>query len=70
MKKRYACLAAIGLALLMPSMWAQDANRPNIIFIMADDLGVGEVGCYGFNDLIKTPHIDNLAKEGMRFTQA
>lgn len=49
--------------------YANMANRqPNIIFIMADDLGYGELGCYGQN-LIQTPNIDKLAAEGMRFTQ-
>jgi arylsulfatase len=43
-------------------------NRPNIIFIMADDLGYKELGCYG-QQKIKTPNIDRLAAEGMRFTQ-
>lgn len=43
--------------------------KPNIIFIMADDLGYGDIGCYG-QELIKTPNIDKLAAEGMRFTQA
>lgn len=47
---------------------AKDAERPNIIFIMADDLGYGEIGCYG-QKLIQTPQIDRMAKEGMRFTQ-
>lgn len=42
---------------------------PNVIFIMADDLGYGDLGCYG-QDKILTPNIDLLAKEGMRFTQA
>lgn len=42
--------------------------RPNIIYIMADDLGYGDLGCYG-QQLIQTPNIDRLAAEGMRFTQ-
>ena len=42
---------------------------PNIVFIMADDLGWNELGCYG-QKLIKTPRLDQLAREGMRFTQA
>src|SRR5438045_3202262 len=43
------------------------AAGPNIVFIMADDLGYGELGCYGQKQ-IKTPHIDRLASEGIRFT--
>ena len=43
------------------------ATNPNIIFIFIDDMGWGDVGCYG-NDFIDTPHIDQLAKDGMRFT--
>lgn len=42
---------------------------PNVVFVMADDLGVGELGCYG-QKVIKTPRIDGLAGQGMRFTQA
>ena len=45
------------------------ARRPNIVFILADDLGYGELGCYG-QDKIKTPHLDHMAREGTRFTQA
>src|SRR5688572_10653853 len=43
-------------------------KKPNIIFILADDLGYGDLGCYG-QKKIKTPNIDRLAAEGMRFTQ-
>jgi len=42
--------------------------KPNIIFIMADDLGYGDLGCYG-QKLLKTPYIDQMAKEGLTFTQ-
>ena len=44
-------------------------SRPNIIFIMADDLGYGDLGCYG-QDKILSPNIDRLAADGIRFTQA
>jgi arylsulfatase A-like enzyme len=47
---------------------ASGFERPNLIWIMADDLGYGDLGCYG-QKLIKTPHIDRMAKEGMKFTQ-
>ena len=43
------------------------ADRPNVILINADDLGIGMLGCYG-QKVVKTPHIDRLAAEGMRFT--
>ncbi len=43
--------------------------RPNIIYIVLDDLGLYDLGCYGCNAIL-TPHIDKLAREGMRFTQA
>jgi arylsulfatase A-like enzyme len=43
-------------------------DRPNLIWIMADDLGYGELGCYG-QQVIQTPHLDRLAAEGLRFTQ-
>ena len=45
-----------------------DAAKPNIVIIMADDLGYGDVSCYGATE-IQTPHIDQLAKRGLRFTQ-
>ncbi|MFO0829436.1 MAG: arylsulfatase [Phycisphaerales bacterium] len=45
------------------------SRPPNIVLILADDLGVGELGCYG-QEIIRTPNIDGLAREGMRFEQA
>jgi arylsulfatase A-like enzyme len=44
-------------------------SRPNFLFIMADDMGWADVGCYGRDD-VATPHIDSLAREGMKFHQA
>ena len=64
-------LLAINLVLSMfvgGILYAADDRRPNIILIMADDLGWAELGCYG-QKKIKTPRIDQLAAEGMRFTQ-
>lgn len=57
--------------LKLPALAAQPAprRRPNIIFLLADDLGCFDLGCYG-QKLIQTPNIDRVAKEGMLFTQA
>jgi arylsulfatase A-like enzyme len=60
-------LALAGTGLGRPT-WAQ-APKPNILFILADDLGYADVSCYGQRDYT-TPNIDRLALEGMRFTQA
>ena len=46
----------------------QPARRPNVLFILADDLGYGDLSCYGQRKF-RTPHIDSLAAAGMRFTQ-
>src|SRR4051812_35194182 len=46
-----------------------DSPQPNVIFILADDLGYGDLGCFG-QKLIRTPNIDRIAAEGMRFSQA
>ncbi|HNR05917.1 MAG TPA: arylsulfatase [Saprospiraceae bacterium] len=54
--------ACIGLSGLKPG------TKPNLVIILADDLGYGEPGCYG-QSRIKTPHLDRLASRGMRFTQ-
>ena len=57
------------LPLLLTLAAAASAQRPpNVIYILADDLGYGEVGCYG-QEKIETPSLDRMAGEGMRFTQ-
>ena len=53
----------------VPSV-ADDAVLPNILLILADDLGYGDVGCYNPTSKVPTPHIDQLAAEGLRFTDA
>ena len=60
-------LMAFG-ALLAQQAAAAD-ERPNIIFILADDMGYGDLACYG-NQYIQTPNIDRLARTGTSFTQA
>jgi len=57
------------LALTPALLTGAAAPKPNIVFILADDLGYGNLGCYGARQ-IKTPNIDRLAAEGMRFTDA
>jgi len=60
-------LACFILSLCVGSLSLGD-TKPNLIWIMADDLGYGELGCYG-QKVIQTPHLDRMAGEGMRFTQ-
>ncbi len=63
-------LSIIALAVLLPGpIRAADPERPpNVVFVLADDLGYGELGCYG-QKKIRTPVLDNMAAEGLRFTQ-
>ncbi|MDT8300533.1 MAG: sulfatase-like hydrolase/transferase [Sedimentisphaerales bacterium] len=49
---------------------AAGSKKPNIVFIMADDMGYGDLGCYNKNSKIPTPNMDRLAAQGMRFTDA
>jgi arylsulfatase A-like enzyme len=68
MRRLVLCLLPGLLSLVAESAAAQPATRPNIIVILADDLGYGDLGSYG-QSIIQTPHLDRLAAEGMRFTQ-
>lgn len=69
-RRHFLELAGTTLAMTaLPSLAQAGARKPNIIFILADDLGIGDVGCFGQRRL-RTPYIDSLAREGKRFTQA
>lgn len=58
----------LALLLSLAACAAEPVRPPNIIFILADDLGYGDLGCYG-QQKIQTPNLDRIAAEGMRFTQ-
>ena len=49
---------------------AAEPRRPNIVLIVADDLGYGDVGCYNPESKVATPQLDRLAAQGLRFTDA
>lgn len=67
-KKTLMNLGYIGaLAAIAPAAHAQKDTRPNILVILADDLGYSDIGCYGGE--IETPNLNRLAQEGMRFTR-
>lgn len=74
MSVRYdAITRAVCIGFFVCLVWgvaiAASATQPNVIFILADDLGWAELGCYG-NTFNETPHIDQLAHQGLRFTDA
>lgn len=62
-----AAVVAVGIAVAFTGNPAPAADRPNILVILADDLGWSDLGCYGGE--IRTPHLDRLAAGGLRFTQ-
>ncbi|KAM6141185.1 arylsulfatase L isoform 2-T2 [Erethizon dorsatum] len=67
----WTCVAvalAVSLSLKMCTCSDGPGSRPNFLLLMADDLGIGDVGCYG-NGTIRTPNIDRLAEEGVKLTQ-
>ncbi len=67
MKKCFPTVVAITFILVSQFVLAQ--KKPNIVFIMVDDMGYGDLGCYG-SKINKTPFLDQMAKEGVRLTQA
>jgi arylsulfatase len=64
---RRTTLSFLTCLALAPSPGATAAPKPNIVFILADDLGFSDLGCYGGE--VKTPNLDKLAADGLRFTQ-
>ncbi|MFN8239565.1 MAG: arylsulfatase [Bacteroidales bacterium] len=70
MSKKLIASAAVCIsgAFLTFSLFPEKAQKPNVIFILADDLGYGDLSCYG-QTRFKTPNIDRLASQGMLFTQ-
>lgn len=72
MNPKSISLIGLGSTLLvsaLPACAQKENKQPNILFILCDDMGYGDLGCYG-QPFIRTPHIDKMAREGMRFTQA
>ena len=65
---KYTLALALGFAAFPLRAADAEPTRPNVIIILADDLGYGEPGCYGGD--IPTPNIDSLARNGVRFTDA
>ena len=68
MKNRCFVLSLATLLLALPGSLRAAEAKPNLIFILADDLGYAELGCYG-QKVIQTPCLDRMAQEGLRFTQ-
>lgn len=69
MNTRSILLLVSGLSACFCAASGQKSSKPNILFIMCDDLGYGDLSCYGQTH-IKTPNLDKMATEGMRFMQA
>src|SRR5437588_13088673 len=69
-----SCMVLVLAAAALWPGWAVAGNgpkggrKPNVVLIVADDLGYGELGCYG-QKKIRTPRLDRMAKDGLRFTQ-
>jgi arylsulfatase A-like enzyme len=58
------------MAAMAAPLFSQPAERPNVLYILADDLGIGDLGCYQSDAKTQTPNLDRFAKQGVRFTDA
>ena len=63
-------LVSVSAQEVIPKNDTNTAPLPNILFILADDLGYGDLGCYNRDSKVPTPNLDRMAREGMRFTDA
>src|SRR5262245_1985007 len=66
--KSLALALVLALAVCSAAQAGQDQQPPNVVILLADDLGYGDLGCYG-HPTINTPGLDRMAAEGVRFTQ-
>src|SRR5438067_11776760 len=69
MVPRFVCCLILFAVAPLSAFAAGDPKRPNMVFILADDLGINDLSCYGRKDQ-PTPNLDRLAKQGIRFTNA
>lgn len=67
---RYLNASTLFVAVVLLATVGSAADKPNIVLILVDDMGYGDPGCYNSKSKIPTPHIDSLARDGMRFTDA
>ena len=67
---RFTRRTFLGLTSLFFAVGLLSGERPNVVIILADDLGIGDVSAYNENSAWQTPHIDRLAREGMRYDNA
>ena len=70
MNTRFLKAIVILLIVFFTRLDAKEAEKPNVVFVLVDDVGTGDIKCYYQKTKVTTPNIDKLASEGMRFTQA
>ena len=68
--RKTTILLSLSFIITLPVSLQAAQEKPNIVYIMVDDMGYGDAGCYNPKSKVPTPHIDSLANAGMRFTDA